>query len=156
MNKLEGSLISPGHLVIPVNYIRFTCICHMYNSQYQVVSIHYFNHHYSHQTACLSKLSKSLSSAETVVCLQVKVAYSVSYTGKGDIPACASIVKVRFEDIGGSLRGAQALAKIEPTGRAKLTVFNIRTNVYDFKCPEGELLQHQQCGKFSLNVGDGC
>ena len=72
----------------------------------------------------------------------------MSYTGEGDIPACAAIVKVRFEDIGGSLRGAQALAKIEPTGRAKLTVFSIKTTVNDFKCPEGELKQHQQCGKF--------
>jgi len=91
-----------------------------------------------------------------VVCLQVKIVYSVSYTGKDNIKACAAIVKTRFEGIGGSLVGAQALAKIQPTGREELTVLNIRTNVNDFKCPEGEQLQHNQCGKFSLNVGDVC
>ena len=91
-----------------------------------------------------------------MVCLQVKIFYSLSYTGKGDFKVCAHVVEASFKDIGGSLKGAQALATIQPIGRAKLTVVSITTNVNDFKCPEGELLLHEQCGKFSLNVSDGC
>ena len=85
-------------------------------------------------------------------CQQVNVTFFVSYkknnADSNGIKSCATIVKSRFENIGGPLVGAQKLREIQPNGLAKLTSDYSSTPVNGYTCDEGDLLQAAVCGKW--------
>ena len=65
-----------------------------------------------------------------------------------DIKTGADIIKNRFENIDKSLKGLEKLKEVEPSGKPKITAAYSKTPLDSFKCPDGELLQGNICGKF--------
>ena len=76
------------------------------------------------------------------------VTFSLSYAKNEDtneILMCADIVRMRFEDIGGSVRGAHRLKEIQPSGLTKITAEYSRTYLNDFTCPTDEVCSRFLC-----------